>query len=120
MSVTVLKTVERGRRLQTDFITISHAELTQEIRLQNGHKGRLMFPAPIEAATRIISYMRAINHDLFVNYLVLYPSQPEVSGQLGKLDRFIEKERSLHQEIQQVLRRWNRSFTGAWSIGSRV
>lgn len=57
-------------------------------------KGRLMFPAPLKRQLEDVLHEGfVINRDLFVNCLVLYPAQQwsEVSGQLGKLNRFIEK-----------------------------
>jgi len=57
-------------------------------------KGRLMFPAPLKRQLEDVLHEGfVINRDLFANCLVLYPAQQwaEVSGQLGKLNRFIEK-----------------------------
>lgn len=57
-------------------------------------KGRLMFPAPLKRQLEEVLHEGfVINRDLFEGCLVLYPSQQwtEVSGQLGKLNRFIEK-----------------------------
>ena len=57
-------------------------------------KGRLMFPAPLKRQLENVLHEGfVINRDLFDNCLVLYPAQQwaEVSGQLGKLNRFIKK-----------------------------
>jgi MraZ protein len=57
-------------------------------------KGRLMFPAPLKRQLQDVLHEGfVINRDLFEKCLVLYPKSQwdEVSGQLGKLNRFIEK-----------------------------
>lgn len=57
-------------------------------------KGRLMFPAPLKKQLEDVLHEGfVINRDLFSKSLVLYPYQQwnEVSGQLGKLNRFVEK-----------------------------
>lgn len=57
-------------------------------------KGRLMFPAPLKRQLQDVLHEGfVINRDLFEKCLVLYPKSQwnDVSGQLGKLNRFIEK-----------------------------
>jgi MraZ protein len=57
-------------------------------------KGRLMFPAPLKRQLQDVLHEGfVVNRDLFEKCLVLYPKSQwnDVSGQLGKLNRFIEK-----------------------------
>jgi len=70
-------------------------------------KGRLMFPAPLKRQLENVLHEGfVVNRNLFEKCLVLYPAQQwaEVSGQLGKLNRFIEKN-------ERFIRRFNNGAT---------
>jgi MraZ protein len=70
-------------------------------------KGRLMFPAPLKRQLENVLHEGfVVNRNLFEKCLVLYPAQQwaEVSGQLGQLNRFIEKN-------ERFIRRFNNGAT---------
>ncbi len=70
-------------------------------------KGRLMFPAPLKKQLADVLHEGfVINRDLFEKCLILYPAQQwdDVSGQLRKLNRFVEKN-------QRFIRRFSNGAT---------